>query len=171
MELDQVIKNRHSTRAFEQYTIERDKLDRILNAANMAPSAGNLQAYEIYVVSDLKRKKELVGVTGNQEFLAQASVCLVFCANPSRASSRYGKRGQSLYCIQDATIAATFAVLKAVDEGFSTAWVGAFDEKEVIPIIGCQGSIPVAIIPIGKPAETPAPRGRRALQDLVHILD
>lgn len=171
MNLDQVINSRHSTRAYTKDKIDKEKLQRILNAANMAPSAGNLQAYEIFVVINYEKRKALAKTSGDQDFLSQAPVCLVFCANPDESSSRYGKRGRNLYCVQDATIAAAFAVLKAVDEGLSTAWVGSFDDDTVRKIVGCGSSVPVAIIPIGEPAEKPSASERKSLSDLVHFLE
>lgn len=128
-----------------------------------------LQAYEIFLVQDENKKRELALASFAQSFVAEAPVVLVFCANPGRSEKRYGKRGKNLYCIQDATIAAAYAQLAAVDLGLGSCWVGAFDEKEVLRILGNpEGLIPVAIIPIGYPAEQPPSTGRRKLEDIVH---
>jgi nitroreductase len=75
----------------------------------------------------------------------------------------------SLYCIQDATIACTFAMLAATALGLSTVWVGAFNEDQVREIIHAPaGHRPVAMLPIGYAAEVPRIRPRRKLNDLVH---
>jgi len=95
-------------------------------------------------------------------------VALVFCTHAARAG-RYGKRGELLYAIQDATIACTFAMLAATALGLATVWVGAFDAGEVRRVIQApEGIDPVAILPLGYAAEDPASPGRRRLEDLVH---
>jgi hypothetical protein len=90
-----------------------------------------LQAYEVYLVQQAARRAELAQGAGDQEFLAQAPIVLVFCTHAMRAESRYRERGSELYCIQDATIACTFAMLAATALGLSSVWVGAFDEKTI----------------------------------------
>lgn len=168
MEFEEVIKNRHSIRAFQSKKIDRGKIQKILELTNRAPSAGNLQAYEIFLVKDEKKKSALAEAAFGQKFVAEAPVVFVFCANPSRSAARYGARGRDLYSIQDATIAATFAMLAATDLGLASCWVGAFDEKEVKKILGVKDLKPIAILPVGYPAERPRITGRRDLKDLVH---
>jgi nitroreductase len=165
----EVINERHSIRAYKNKPVEPEKLQQILETVNRAPSAGNLQAYEIYLVSDTKSKTALVRAAYDQEFLAQAPVILFFCAHGDRSASRYKKRGMDLYCVQDATIACTFAMLAATALELATVWVGAFDEDEVRRAIGAPPTHrPVAILPIGYAAETPRIRPRRSLKDLIH---
>lgn len=100
-------------------------------------------------------------------FVAQAPMVLVFCANQARSPAKYRERGASLYAIQDATIACAFAMLAATALGLGTVWVGAFDAAAV-QRVGCHDLLPVAILPIGYPAEEPEPTPRRSLTDLVH---
>ncbi len=93
---------------------------------------------------------------------------LDFFANPSRSGRRYGSRGEQLYCIQDATIAAAFAQLAAAAQGLASVWVGAFDDATVKKVCNASEQLkPVAILPIGYPAAKPSAGGRRFLQDLV----
>jgi len=169
MEFLEVIKKRHSIRAYKDKEIEEEKLQKILEVANSAPSAGNLQAYEIFVVKDSEKKNAISVSAGDQEFIAEASVVLVFCSNPKRSSWKYGKRGEELYSLQDATIAAAYAQLAATELNLSSCWVGAFNEDEVLKILGCSKVlIPRVIIPIGYPAEEPDITPRRNLKDIVH---
>jgi nitroreductase len=169
MDFFDVVKERHSIRAYQPQAVEPEKLQELLQVINRAPSAGNLQAYEVYLVTDAERKSALWKSAYNQEFLMQAPLVLVFCAHAARSAERYQKRGIELYCVQDATIACTFAMLAATALGLSTVWVGAFDETAVREIIGApQGHHPVAMLPIGYAAETPRNRPRRKLVDLVH---
>ena len=96
-------------------------------------------------------------------------MALVFCANPARTVRRYGKRGTSLYCIQDATIACTHAQLAATALGLASVWVGAFDDDAVREAIGVgQDLRPVAILPIGYAGEDAKATPRRSLANLLH---
>jgi nitroreductase len=152
--------------------VEDEKLDCILKAANQAPSAGNLQAYEIYLVRDTAVLRALAFAALGQVFVAQAPLALVFCAHPARAASRYGERGKRLYAVQDATIACTYAMLAATALGLATVWIGAFEDNGVLSAVGGpKGQIPVAILPIGYDAEKPARTPRRRLEDLVHAVE
>ncbi len=169
MEFFQLIQKRHSIRAFVDKPVDRSLLSQILQAANQAPSAGNLQAYEIYQVEDLVQRTGLARGAKGQEFIVQAPVALVFCAHPARSEGRYHQRGVNLYSIQDATIACTFAMLAATDLGLGSVWVGAFDDQAILNVLGNpDGLIPVAILPIGYPAEEPVTARRRSLEDIVH---
>ena len=139
-----------------------------MDAANMAPSAGNLQAFQVHVVRAEANRRALAEAAHGQEFLAQAPVCLVFSADPARSATRYGTRGSELYSLQDATIAGTFAMLAAVDMGLATVWVGDFDEEKVRRVIGSKTLRPVAVFSVGYPAEEPAPSPRRAIEEIFH---
>ena len=169
MEFFETLKARHSVRAYADTPVEEEKLEQILDTVNKAPSAGKLQAFEIYVVTRAEHRTELVVAASGQDFLAQAPKVLVFCAHPARSAESYGQRGISLYSVQDATIACTYAMLAAAALGLSTVWVGAFDEDEVRRIINApEVHRPVAMLPIGYAAEEPRTRGRRSLADLTH---
>ncbi len=169
MDFFEVLRSRHSVRAYLGRELEDEKLEKILWAASSAPSAGNLQAYEIVVVRDAGRRRALAEAALSQEFIAQAPVVLVFLINPDRTKWRYGLRGVHLYCIQDATIAASYAQLAATALGLGSVWVGAFDSSRVSEIVGARGELtPVAILAVGYPGEEPEPTPRRPLRDLVH---
>jgi nitroreductase len=169
MEFFEVLKKRHSIRAYQNKPVEEEKLTKILEAANSSPSAGNLQAREIFLIRDETKKQLLAQAAYGQDFIAEAPVVLVFCSNPSRSSSKYGKRGEYLYSLQDATISASYAQLSATALGLSTVWIGAFDDKEVLKVLGNpEGLLPVTILLIGYPAEKPYATSRRKLEDLVH---
>ncbi len=168
MDFAEVVKNRRSVRAFQQRKIEEEKMRWILEAMNSAPSAGNLQAYEVVLVKDEERKKQLAQAALEQDFIAEAPEVLVFFAHPKRCSWRYGKRGVQLYCIQDATIACAYAQLGATAVGLASCWVGAFLDGQVRRIVGAPADlVPICILPIGYPAESPAPTPRRSLSDIV----
>ncbi len=171
MDFFDAVKERRSIRAFSPAPVEAEALRKILAAANDAPSAGNLQAYEIFQVTRRSCLQELARASFGQEFVAQVSVALVFCAHPARASSKYGQRGATLYSVQDATIACAYAQLAATSLGLATVWVGAFQDDGVRKAIAVGSDLlPVAILPIGYAAEVPEPGSRRPLTDLVRTI-
>ena len=166
MEFIEVLRQRRSVRSYKSQPVEESKLKRIFEAANMAPSAGNLQAYQVHVVRDEAKRKALVNAAHGQGFIMEAPLCLVFCADPDRSAVKYGKRGSELYSIQDATIAGSFAILAAVDLGLATVWIGDFDEKKVQEILGVKTLRPVAMFSLGYAAEQPQPSPRRAIEEI-----
>jgi nitroreductase len=170
MEFFEVTSLRHSIRRFKSKPVEEEKLAKILETANKAPSAGNLQPFEIVVVKDQKSRIALAEAAYGQDFISQAPVVLVFVMNPSRSKNRYGKRGRDLYTFQDTAIACAYAQLAITALGLSTCWVGAFDDTRVAKVIKADGNnfIPSAILPIGYPNEEPYPTPRRPLSEIVH---
>jgi len=168
----EVVHRRQSVRKFTLQAVEDDKLNQILEVVNRAPSAGNLQAYRIFVVKDPKTRQVLSQATGNQECITQAPVVLVFCAEPMRSAARYGARGEQLYCIQDATIACNYAQLAATALGLATVWIGTvFDPETIRETLGIkEGLWPIALLPIGYPAESPKYTSRRPLTELVRLV-
>jgi nitroreductase len=171
MDLFEVIKKRRSIRSYLSKPVEDDKLQAILEAANAAPSAGDLQAYEIVVIKSSDQKEALRKASNGQRSIVEAPVVLVAVANQKRASTRYGERGVKLYSIQDPTIAVSYMQLVATAFGLATCWIGAFNDAGVASVIGADmdnGMIPVAILPIGYPNQSPNATPRRKLSDLVH---
>lgn len=145
-----ICKSRSSIRKFINKTIEEDKITQILNVVNTAPSAGNLQAYEVVVVKSKDVKAKLSEAALHQAFIGEASIVLVFIAKTEESSMRYGRRGKELYSIQDATIACVYAMLACEALGLSSTWVGAFNDDKIIDILHCKnGEVPVVLLPIG----------------------
>ncbi len=165
----ETVRHRHSVRRFRSdRPVEREKLHAILEMASAAPSAGDLQAYRIIVVSSEEGRQALSQIAGDQTFLAETSACLVFCADPLRSATQYGDRGRELYSVQDATIAATYAQLATVAAGLGSTWVGSFDEKALVERLNLEASLrPVAILAVGYPAEWPEPTPRRHLDEMI----
>ncbi len=169
MDVMEAIFGRRSVRRFRDDPIPDEDLRKILEAATWAPSAGNMQSWEFVVVKDPGRKRELVRAALGQSFIAEAPVVVVVCANENRSASRYGERGRTLYCIQDTAAAIQNMLLAAYSMGYGTCWVGAFDERAVSSVIRAPSGVrPVAIIPIGKPAESPRGPRRMPLERVLH---
>lgn len=169
MDLFEAIKKRRSVRAFKPNPIPENVLNKILEAANWAPSAGNLQARDFIVVKDPKIKRELCEAALYQTFIEEAPVDIVVCANEERSSSRYGERGERLYSILDAAVAVQNLLLAAYALGLGTCWVGAYNDNEVKKVLNLPDQLkPIAIIPLGYPAEKPGPTPRLPLEYIVH---
>ncbi len=169
MDVFEAIKGRRSVREFESTPVKEKDLEKIIDAARWAPSAGHCQPLELVVVKDQAQKERLVRAALGQTFIAEAPVAIVVCANVSRTSRRYGRRGEELYCIQDTAAVAQNIHLAAYALGYATCWVGAFDEDAVAEVIKTPAGVrPVAIVPIGKPAEKPSPPQRMPLSKIVH---
>lgn len=163
------VRHRHSVRHYRANTpVEAEKLHAILEMATAAPSAGDLQAYHIHLITDESRRQQLAQAAQQQAFIREAPVCLVFSTDAMRSANEFGERGRHLYAIQDATIAASYAQLAAVAAGLASAWVGYFDERQVRSILDiAEGLEPIAMLTLGYPAEIPEPSQRRPLDEMV----
>ncbi|HDJ51225.1 MAG TPA: nitroreductase family protein [Thermoprotei archaeon] len=167
-DLLEIIKSRRSIRRYKSLPVEEEKLRLILEAARWAPSAGNLQPWHFLIVRDKRLREMLAEAAYGQTWMVEAPVYIVVLADPERSSYRYGDRGRALYCIQDTALAIQNIMLMAHALGLGTCFVGAFDERSVSKILCIpKGLRPVAIITIGYPAESPEPRPRRPLDDIV----
>jgi nitroreductase len=167
MDFFELLRLRRSIRSYESRSVEEDKLKRILEAANRAPSAGNLQAYMILIVRDGAVRTALSRAALNQDSLVRAPVVLAFFARSNASAARYKTRGAELYSLQDATIACAYAQLAAASLGLGTVWVGAFDDKAVSRALKApEDWRPVALLPVGYPAESGQPTPRRKLEEL-----
>lgn len=168
MDLKDTIQQRHSVRTFSNKRVPLNLIHEIIKFANLAPSAGNLQARDFIIVDDFEIKKRLCYAALDQEFIAEAPVNIIVCANLNRISS-YGKRGRELYCIQDSAAVIEHILLLAVDNALGACWIGAFDEDEVTKILNLPSYIkPVAIIPIGYPVGMVDYTSRIDTKKLIH---
>lgn len=164
--MSDIFEKRRSIRAYLDKEIEEEKIESIKAAIKSAPSAGNLQAYEAYYTTE-KRKIKEIAESCMQDFIADAGVVFVFFADPEKSMNKYGERGR-LYAVQDATIACAYAHLEAAALGLGSCWVGHFKDEELRKICKAASSmVPVAVLPVGYPAENP--KGRRRENRLKRI--
>ena len=167
MEVKEAIEKRRSIRKYKRIKIPIEKIEKLLYYANLAPSAGNLQARDFIIVDDEEIKREIARASYNQDFIVDAPFLVVFCANLRRISP-YGERGRKFYCIQDVAAAIENFLLAAVDEGLATCWIGAFNDGEISRILNLPSWIkPVAIIPVGYADEMPE-SNRIDVKKLIH---
>lgn len=169
MDVLEAINERRSIRAFTDEKVSEKDVERLIDAARWAPSAGNTQPLELVVVKDKEMKRKLSEAALNQTFIQKAPVVIVVCADLNRSSRGYGSRGKHLYSLQD-TAAATENILLAAQElGLATCWVGAFRDKEVAKAVKAPRNMkPVAIVPVGHPAERPVAPPKRSVNEIVH---
>ena len=162
-----VMAKRRSTRKFSDKPVETGKIDKIIAAADTAPTAGNFQGFEIFYIKSPEKKKLLVDACNKQPYV-NAPVVLVFCKNPSRVKLDFPDYILKKFAIQDATLAAGYSQLAAQALGLSSIWIGMFDEQKVMDIIGTDLT-PSSVLCIGYPKQTKFPKPRRNLKDLVHV--
>ena len=169
MDVFEAIKGRRSIRAFQNRDIPPETVDRLIDAARWAPSAGNIQPWEFIIVREPETRRKLAKAALEQTFIEEAPVVIVVCADENRSSQGYGTRGKTLYCLQDTAAATQNIHLAAYALGLGTCWVGAFREDEAKKILNIPSGVrPVAIIPVGYPAEKPQPRNRRPINQIIH---
>jgi len=162
-----VMAKRRSTRKFSDKPVETTKIDKIIAAADTAPTAGNYQGFEIFYVKSVEKKKLLVEACNKQPYV-NAPVVLVFCKNPSRVKFDFPDYILKKFAIQDATLAAGYSQLASQALGLSSIWIGMFDEQKVMDVVGTD-LIPSSLLCIGYPEQTKFPKPRRNLKDLVHV--
>jgi nitroreductase len=159
MDVLEAIKSRRSIRKYRPEPIPEEKLQVILEAARLAPSAANRQPWRFVVVQNQDRKKALAEAANNQMFLSDAAAIVVALSDPE-VSARWHER--------DTMIALEHMVLAATALSYGTCWIGAFNEDTVKSLLKIPASLKVvALLPIGKPAETPAPRPRKELSEIL----
>ena len=167
MEFFETVKARHSSRAYSDKKVDEDLIQSILQAVNRAPSAGNFQSFEIFVVKDEEVRKALVPICFNQEFIAQAPVSLIFMTNSERSLSTYGEMADSLFSYQDATIACAYAELAVTALGMSACWIGGFKDDELHSLVHAPAEWKTnSILCFGYPADNPEATSRRELSSI-----
>ena len=167
MEFNTLIKNRYSCRAFSTRVVEQEKVDRILEAGRIAPTAVNKQPVHIWAVSKQETLGAIKGFTRSN--YGAPLILVVGCCPADAWVRRYdGKNGAEV----DAAIVATHLMLAAENEGLATLWVGSFDPallRDNLP--GAEGYDLVAMINVGYPAPESQPSAmhdvRKAMGELV----
>jgi nitroreductase len=169
MDISEAIIQRRSIRQFTEQDIPEETVERLINAARWAPSAGNIQPWDFVIVKKAETKTRLANAALDQQSIEQAPIVIVVCANEVLSAQRYGDRGKALFCLQDTAAAIQNILLFAYSIGLGTCWIGAFTEEQVREIIKVpEGSRPIAIVAVGHPGETPQPRRRKPTSEITH---
>lgn len=160
MDVLRTIENRRSIRKYKPASIPDDDLKKILEAARLAPSAGNRQPWRFIVVRDNELKRRLAEASREQMFIADAEAVIVAMGD-AEISPRWFEK--------DTMIAVEHMVLASEALGYGTCWIGAFTEEKIKQILGIpEGIKVVALLPVGVPAESPGPRPRKPFHEIFH---
>jgi nitroreductase len=118
-------------------------------------------------IKDDTTKRELAASALNQDFIAEAPIAIVCCAD-LRIVLHYGQRGAELYALQDVAASVMCMMLVAHEHGLGTCWVGAFHEKDVSTVLTLPHTIrPLALVPVGYPERIPDPPPPRFSRDQI----
>ncbi len=167
MDFWEVVKKRRCIRSFQDKEIPEGLLGRILQAAVLAPSEGNLQPWYFVIVKDASLKSKLQEAAFGQGQVGQAPIVIVVCVDLEIAQSKYGERGLNLYSLQSTAAATENMFLAATDLGLGACWIGAFSEEKVREVLVLEDKLrPVVLFSLGYPAEKGRFWGRRKLEEI-----
>ncbi len=170
-------KNRYSCRSYINKPVARDKIERCLEAARLAPSACNSQPWHFIVVeaSPLKDKlckKSFSGIYSMNSFVSDAPVLVVVIRDMSKCVARLGGLVRGVdFSLIDIGIACEHFVLQATEEGLSTCWIGWFNGDAVKSVLGLPKKVRVDIlISLGYPAlQTDCVKNRKDIKDIAEF--
>lgn len=163
MDVFEAISKRRSIRKYKDTPVEEYKLDKILESARIAPSAGNRQEWKFLVVKDKETRENLVDAANGQKFLGEAPVTIVAI---STESERVMPCGQFAYTV-DLSIAVSFMILEATEQGLGSCWLGAYKEDEVKEILNIPEKMRIpAMFTLGYANENPGPRPRKNIDQI-----
>jgi nitroreductase len=146
----EAIRRRRSVRLFLDQPVEQEKLNQVLEAARLAPSASNRQEWRFVIVRQPETRRLLAGIAASQGHVCKAPLVIVACAE---TDEHIMQSGQLCYPI-DVAIALDHLSLAAVELGLGTCWVGAFDEHQVRQLLGIPSGMRVVLLmPLGYPAD------------------
>jgi nitroreductase len=164
MEFSSLIETRYSVRSYKPDPVDDQKLRRVLEAARLAPTATNNQAFQLLVIHTKGREEELQRIYGRSWF-TDAPLVIGACGIPAENWVR--KDGKN-YNDVDVAIATDHLILAATNEGLGTCWIGAFDAQAAKEVLGLpEGVEPIAFTPLGYAADEPKPKKRKDLSELV----
>ena len=164
MDVFTAISQRNSVRAYRATQVEEDKVEKILEAARLSPSASNRQDWKFIVVKNRETKKRLAEAAFGQSFIGEAPVVMVACGTEPRAVMSCGQPAHTV----NVSIACAYMILEAYELGLGTCWIGAFNEGEVKRILNIPDHVRVvAMTPVGYPDEPPSKKSRKTLDQIV----
>ncbi|MDY7075320.1 MAG: nitroreductase family protein [Chloroflexota bacterium] len=165
MEFSELIGKRYSVRAYRPDPVEDEKLQQVLEAARLAPTAANRQPFQLIVIRTEGREGELKRIYGRDWFV-QAPVIICACGIPAQGWVRRGD-GKN-YTDVDVSIAMDHLILAATDVGLGTCWIAAFNPDAAREVLGLPDDVePIAFTPLGYAADQPTSKKRKPLVELV----
>ena len=167
MEFQELIKQRYSVREYKSDDVPSNLIDKLLEAARLAPTAANRQSFKIFVINTTSFKDELKKIYP-KEWFVQAPYVIGICGIPKR---NWVRRDGRNYIDVDSAIVMDHIVLSATDLGIGTCWIGAFDPEAARNFLNLSQDLePIAFTPIGYPADKPGIKKRKPITELVHYI-
>ncbi|MFC1987180.1 nitroreductase family protein [Chloroflexota bacterium] len=164
MKFLKLAKQRYSVRAYKFNPVEEDKLNQVLEAARLAPTASNRQPFQLIVIHTAGKQEELSRIYPRPWFV-QAPIVICACGTPDQA---WVRRDSKNYCDVDVTIAMDHLILAAADLGLGTCWIAAFDPVAAREVLGLPDGVePIAFTPLGYPDDQPREKMRKSITELV----
>jgi len=164
MEFLELVENRYSVRAYKSDEVKDKKLEVVLEAARLAPTAANYQPFQIIVIHTKGRKDELNRIYP-AEWFVQPPLVICVCAIPDKAWTR--RDGKNFVDI-DATIVMDHIILAAASLGLGTCWIGAFDASAAKEVLNLPEDVePIVFTPLGYPADKSGTKKRKDLSEIV----
>lgn len=159
----EAVEKRFACRQYLDKPVETEKLERIMRAGWLAPTAKNEQRNKLIAVTDPKLRQELVEACRGQKFVGQAPVVLVACADQERTMI-CGKSARSMDC----AIAMSFMRLHAIEEGLQGCWLGWYDPEKIREILNIpEEYVVVAVTPIGYPVKERPRSPKKPMEEIV----
>ena len=163
-DLTETIRLRRSVRRMKDAPLPPGTIERLFEAARLAPSWANSQCWDFIAVTDPQKRASLAQAGGPKGAMLAAPLIVVACARPQASGTRAGLE----YCMLDMGIAIEHLILEATGLGLGTCWVGWFDEELVRRVLSIPAEVRVvAMVPVGVPDEIPPARPRRALNEIL----
>jgi nitroreductase len=165
VEFFDLISKRYSVRAYKPDPVEDEKLDKILEAARLAPTAANCQPFQIIVIHTSGRETELLGIY-HRDWFTQAPLLICVVGVPAQGWVRSDDKRR--YLDVDVAIVMDHLILAATDLGLGTCWIAAFNNREARRLLALPDEVePLIFSPLGYPADQPVPKERKPLTELV----
>jgi len=165
MEFFDVIRNRYSVRGYKDKPVEKEKLDKILEAGRLAPTGVNSQGFKIFVI-DAKKHKEALKKIYHQSWFVESPLVLCIAMAPTKAWTRPWD-GKNISDI-DASIVMDHMILAATDLGLGTCYIGAFKKYAAIEFLELDEEYePVLFTPLGYPDDEGRNMSRKSIDELV----
>lgn len=171
------MQTRRSVRKYIDKPVEDEKIVQLLESARIAPSGSNTQPWHFIVVKSDDTKEKIAKVSHDQKWMNTAPVHIVCVAdirsrikdNSELDLNESSPQPELKLIIRDTTIAIEHIVLEAENLGLGTCWVAWFTQEDIRPILNIPSDkYVVGIIPVGYADETPSPRPRKSLEDIIH---
>ncbi|MBA7714664.1 Albonoursin synthase [subsurface metagenome] len=162
MDFLELAKKRYSVRAYKSTPVEDEKLKYILEAARMAPTGSNQQAFQLIVIHTKDREEELRPIY-NKDWFVQAPIIICACATTSQGQAYDEGRSYG-----NVAIVMDHLILAATNLGLGTCWIGAFDPKAARDILGLPEEVkPIVFATVGYSDDEPRPKVRKSIDELV----